>query len=49
MEGIETADTVGQMTPEHLTADEWRDVEFAEYNVEADAERVDGGRTHSRA
>ncbi|WP_276299526.1 phenylalanine--tRNA ligase subunit alpha [Halorussus lipolyticus] len=46
MEGVETAQTVGQLTPEMLTSGEWRDVEFAEYNVEADAERVDGGKTH---
>jgi phenylalanyl-tRNA synthetase alpha chain len=46
MEGVETAETVGQLTPEMLTSGEWRDVAFAEYNVEADAERVDGGKTH---
>jgi phenylalanyl-tRNA synthetase alpha chain len=46
MEGVETAETVGQLTPEMLTSGEWRDVEFAEYNVEADAEEVTGGKTH---
>ena len=46
MEGVETADTVGQVTPELLTTGEWRDVEFAEYNVAADAEGAHGGRTH---
>jgi phenylalanyl-tRNA synthetase alpha chain len=46
MEGVETAETVGQVTPELLTSGEWADVEFAEYNVEADAESVVGGRTH---
>jgi phenylalanyl-tRNA synthetase alpha chain len=46
MEGVETADTVGQITPELLTTGEWRNVEFAEYNVEADAEAAHGGRTH---
>ncbi|NHN60700.1 MULTISPECIES: phenylalanine--tRNA ligase subunit alpha [Halorussus] len=46
MEGVEAAETVGQLTPEMLTSGEWRDVEFAEYNVEADAERIDGGKTH---
>ncbi|WP_135829967.1 phenylalanine--tRNA ligase subunit alpha [Halorussus halobius] len=46
MEGVEAAETVGQLTPEMLTTGEWRAVEFAEYNVEADAERVDGGKTH---
>ncbi|WP_231186307.1 phenylalanine--tRNA ligase subunit alpha [Haladaptatus sp. DYF46] len=46
MEGIEAAETVGQLTPEMLTTGEWRDVEFAEYNVDADAERIDGGKVH---
>jgi phenylalanyl-tRNA synthetase alpha chain len=46
MEGVETAETVGQVTPEMLTSGEWRDVEFAEYNVEADAETTHGGRKH---
>src|SRR5699024_834923 len=46
MEGVEAADSVGQVTPELLTSGEFRDVEFAEYNVAADAERVDGGRIH---
>ncbi|KZN24977.1 phenylalanine--tRNA ligase subunit alpha [Haladaptatus sp. R4] len=46
MEGIEAAETVGQLTPEMLTTGDWRDVEFAEYNVAADAERVDGGKVH---
>ncbi len=46
MSGIETAETVGQVTPELLTSGDWQDVEFAEYNVEADAERFDGGNVH---
>ncbi len=46
LEGVETAETVGQLTPEMLTTGEWREVDFADYNVEADAERVDGGKTH---
>ncbi|MEF8774351.1 MAG: phenylalanine--tRNA ligase subunit alpha, partial [Halobacteriales archaeon] len=46
MEGIEVAETVGKVTPELLTSGEWRDVEFAEYNVEADAETIEGGREH---
>jgi len=46
MAGIETAETVGQVTPELLTSGEWEDVEFAEYNVEADAERFEGGKVH---
>ena len=46
MGGIEIAETVGQVTPELLTSGDWQDVEFAEYNVEADAERVGGGNVH---
>ncbi|QLK24380.1 phenylalanine--tRNA ligase subunit alpha [Natrinema zhouii] len=46
MAGIETSETVGQVTPELLTSGEWEDVEFSEYNVEADAERFDGGKVH---
>ncbi len=46
MAGIETSETVGQVTPELLTSGEWEDVEFADYNVEADAERFDGGKVH---
>ncbi|OIB55309.1 phenylalanine--tRNA ligase subunit alpha [Natrialba sp. SSL1] len=46
MAGLETAETVGQVTPELLTGGEWEDVEFAEYNVEADAEQFEGGRVH---
>ncbi len=46
MEGVEVAETVGRLTPALLTSGEWRDVEFAEYNVGADAERIEGGRVH---
>ncbi len=46
MEGVEVAETVGAVTPELLTSGEWRDVEFAAYNVEADAETVTGGKEH---
>ena len=46
MEGVEVAETVGAVTPELLTSGEWRDVEFTEYNVEADAETVNGGKEH---
>src|SRR6056297_2571483 len=46
MAGIETSETIGQVTPELLTSGEWEDVEFADYNVEADAERFDGGKVH---
>ncbi|WP_423750945.1 phenylalanine--tRNA ligase subunit alpha [Salinirarus marinus] len=46
MEGVEVAETVDRLTPELLTSGEWRDVEFTEYNVEADAPEIRGGRTH---
>ncbi|MEF8883328.1 MAG: phenylalanine--tRNA ligase subunit alpha [Halapricum sp.] len=46
MEGVEVAEEVGQLTSEMLASDEWRDVQFSEYNVEADAETIDGGKDH---
>lgn len=46
MEGIETAETVDQLTPDMLTSGDWADVDFAEYNVAADAETAEGGRKH---
>ncbi|ESP87957.1 phenylalanine--tRNA ligase subunit alpha [Candidatus Halobonum tyrrellensis] len=46
MEGVETSETVDRLTPEMLTSGEWADAEFAEYNVEADAPAVEGGRVH---
>ncbi|PSP50221.1 phenylalanine--tRNA ligase subunit alpha, partial [Halobacteriales archaeon QH_7_69_31] len=46
MEGVETAETVGAVTPDMLSSGEWRDVGFAEYNVEADAETIAGGTEH---
>ena len=46
MEGIEATETVDRLTPELLTSGEWQDVEFTEYNVEADAPAVEGGRKH---
>jgi phenylalanyl-tRNA synthetase alpha chain len=46
MEGVEAAETVGQLTPEMLASGEWRDAEFAAYNVEADAAEVTGGKEH---
>jgi phenylalanyl-tRNA synthetase alpha chain len=46
MGGIEAAETVGAITPELLTSGEWAEVEFTEYNVEADAEPVRGGSEH---
>ncbi|MFB6126703.1 MAG: phenylalanine--tRNA ligase subunit alpha [Halolamina sp.] len=46
MEGVETAETVDRLTPELLTSGEWESVEFADYNVEADAPAVEGGGEH---
>ena len=46
MAGVEAAETVGELTPELLASGEWRDVEFAAYNVEADAPAMEGGRKH---
>ncbi len=46
MAGVERAERVDQLTPELLTSGEWRDVEFAEYNVAADAPDVRAGRKH---
>ncbi|WP_136717387.1 phenylalanine--tRNA ligase subunit alpha [Halorientalis salina] len=46
MEGVEAAETVGQVTSDLITSGEWDDVEFAEYNVEADAEDLTPGKTH---
>ncbi|MFB6305011.1 MAG: phenylalanine--tRNA ligase subunit alpha, partial [Haloferacaceae archaeon] len=46
MEGVEAAETVDRLTPELLASGEWREVEFADYNVEADAPEYRGGRTH---
>jgi phenylalanyl-tRNA synthetase alpha chain len=46
MEGVERAETVDRLTPELLASGEWRDVEFADYNVAADAPPANGGRVH---
>jgi phenylalanyl-tRNA synthetase alpha chain len=46
MEGIEAADGVGRLTPEMLTSGEWRNADFRAYDVEADADRTNGGRVH---
>ena len=46
MEGVEVAETVGQVTSDLVTTGEWEAVEFAEYNVEADAETTYGGKHH---
>jgi phenylalanyl-tRNA synthetase alpha chain len=46
MEGVEAAEEVDQLTPELLTSGEWRDAEFAEYNVEAAAEEISHGKEH---
>ena len=46
MAGVDVTETVSELTPEMLTTGEWRDVEFADYDVEADAETVSGGKVH---
>jgi phenylalanyl-tRNA synthetase alpha chain len=46
IEGVEVAETVDRLTPELLASGEWADVEFAEYNVEADAPEYRGGKKH---
>ena len=46
MEGVEVAETVGQVTPDLITSGEWEAVEFAEYNVEAEAEEPSHGKEH---
>ena len=46
MTGVETRETVDRLTPELLTSGEWEDVEFTDYNVEADAPDAGGGRRH---
>ncbi|QGN07911.1 phenylalanine--tRNA ligase subunit alpha [Halorhabdus sp. CBA1104] len=46
MAGIEEAQRVDRLTPDLLTSGEWERVEFADYNVEADAPAVDGGKAH---
>jgi phenylalanyl-tRNA synthetase alpha chain len=46
MEGVETAETVDQLTPELLTSGEWEDVEFSSYNVDASASAIQSGRKH---
>ncbi|OSO97547.1 phenylalanyl--tRNA ligase subunit alpha [Halorubrum ezzemoulense DSM 17463] len=46
MTGVEATETVGALTPELLASGEWRDAEFAAYNVEAEAETARGGRKH---
>ncbi|MFT4946725.1 MAG: phenylalanyl-tRNA synthetase alpha chain [Natronomonas sp.] len=46
MEGVEVTETVGQITPELITSGEWETVEFAEYNVEAEAEEPSHGKEH---
>ncbi|MGM0371795.1 MAG: phenylalanine--tRNA ligase subunit alpha [Halobacteriota archaeon] len=46
MAGVEAREAVDRLTPEMLTAGEWRDAEFAEYNVAADAASPNPGKVH---
>ncbi len=45
-EGLEARESIGQVTPRVLTTGEWREAEFHEYNVEADAPVIHGGSEH---
>ncbi|MFP4188319.1 MAG: phenylalanine--tRNA ligase subunit alpha [Halobacteriales archaeon] len=42
----EARQTVGAVTHDHLASGDWKDAEFADYNVEAEAETTHGGREH---
>jgi len=46
MEGVEAVEAVDRLTPELLTSGAWRDAEFADYNVAADAADPSAGREH---
>ncbi|QKY20751.1 phenylalanine--tRNA ligase subunit alpha [Halolamina sp. CBA1230] len=46
MAGVETAETADRLTPEMLTSGEWQEVEFTDYNVEADATESEAGKVH---
>ncbi|MFW6449067.1 MAG: phenylalanine--tRNA ligase subunit alpha [Halobacteriota archaeon] len=46
MGGAEVADAEGAVRPSHLVGGTWREVEYAPYNVEADAAPVAGGKRH---
>lgn len=46
MEGIEPAVTVDRLTPDQIVSGDWRELDFAAYNVEADAASVHGGSVH---
>ncbi|GAB7014370.1 phenylalanine--tRNA ligase subunit alpha [Halolamina salina] len=46
MAGVEAAETADRLTPEMLTSGEWQEVEFTDYNVEADATEAEAGKVH---
>ncbi|MFB6094362.1 MAG: phenylalanine--tRNA ligase subunit alpha [Halanaeroarchaeum sp.] len=46
MAGVEAAARVDRLTPEMLASGEWREADFAEYNVEADASVPTPGKVH---
>ncbi|MFB6095312.1 MAG: phenylalanine--tRNA ligase subunit alpha, partial [Halodesulfurarchaeum sp.] len=46
MAGIEPREAVDRVTPEHLTDGTWREVDFAEYDVAADAAEPTPGKVH---
>ncbi len=46
MTGVEVSDAAGAVTPAHLTGGRWRDLDYAPYNVEADAAQLTAGKRH---
>ncbi|AKH98490.1 phenylalanine--tRNA ligase subunit alpha [Halanaeroarchaeum sulfurireducens] len=46
MAGVEVREAVDRLTPQMLATGEWRDAEFAEYNVAADAATPNPGKVH---
>ncbi|MFB6085746.1 MAG: phenylalanine--tRNA ligase subunit alpha [Halodesulfurarchaeum sp.] len=46
MAGVEVAERVDRLRPEHLSSGDWEDLAFAAYNVEAEAEAPTPGKRH---
>ena len=46
MMGVEVSDAAGTVKPDHLTGGHWRDLEYAPYNVEANAGAITVGKRH---
>jgi phenylalanyl-tRNA synthetase alpha chain len=45
-EGVAVESGLGQITPDLLASGEWRDTDFTDYDVAADAEEPPAGKTH---